>query len=56
MKIEIFRDSKKEHRLRFVSGNGNKLVVSEGYKRRAGAMNAFKAIRKAFESKTWQWK
>jgi len=56
MKIEIFRNKKGEHQVRFIARNGKNLIVSEGYKRRAGALRCIRAIRKAIEQQTWDWK
>jgi uncharacterized protein YegP (UPF0339 family) len=56
MKIEIFRNKKGEHQVRLIARNGRKLMVSEGYKRRAGALRVVHVIRKAFEAESWDWK
>jgi uncharacterized protein YegP (UPF0339 family) len=56
MKVEIFKDDKREFRLRFTANNGNKLMVSEGYKRRAGALGAYRSVLNAFKKDKLTWK
>ena len=45
-KFEIYKDKKGETRFRLKSGNGQTILASEGYKRKASAMNGVESVRK----------
>ena len=48
-KVQYYKDRKKEWRWRFIAPNGRILACSsEGYTRRAKAINCFHSISKAF--------
>ncbi|MCV6593013.1 MAG: YegP family protein [Silicimonas sp.] len=57
-KFEVFKDKKGETRFRLKAGNGQIILASEGYKRRASCMNGIESVRKnsqvdaRFERKT----
>lgn len=49
-KFEIFKDKRGETRFRLKSGNGQIILASEGYKRKASAMNGVESVRKNAQS------
>jgi uncharacterized protein YegP (UPF0339 family) len=57
-KFELYKDKAGEFRFRLKAGNGEKILASEGYKDRAGAMNGIESVKKnaammeRFEKKT----
>lgn len=53
MIYEIFRDRKNQFRFRLKARNGRIIAQSEGYKRKAGAMNAIDAIRAVGYEGSW---
>ena len=44
--FELYQDKKKEWRFNLIAPNGEKIVHSEGYKTKQGAMNGIKAVRR----------
>ncbi len=57
-KFELYKDAKGEFRFRLKAGNGEKILASEGYKDKAGAINGIESVKKnadllaRFEKKT----
>lgn len=49
-KFEIYKDKKGETRFRLKSGNGQIILASEGYKRKASCMNGVESVRKNSQS------
>jgi uncharacterized protein YegP (UPF0339 family) len=49
-KFEIFKDKKGETRFRLKAGNGQIILASEGYKRRASCTNGIESVRKNSQS------
>ena len=49
-KFEIFKDKRGETRFRLKSGNGQIILASEGYKRKASCMNGVESVRKNSQS------
>ena len=45
-KFEVFKDKKGEARFRLKAGNGQIILASEGYKRKASCMNGIESVRK----------
>ena len=45
-KFEIYKDKAGETRFRLKAGNGQTILASEGYKRKASAMNGVESVRK----------
>lgn len=45
-KFEIYRDRAGEFRFRLKSGNGQVILASEGYRKKASAMNGIESVRK----------
>ena len=45
-KIELYQDKAGEFRFRLKAGNGEPILASEGYKRRASAMNGIASVQK----------
>ncbi|MEO0918615.1 MAG: YegP family protein [Pseudomonadota bacterium] len=45
-KFEVYKDKKGETRFRLKSGNGQIILASEGYKRKASCMNGIESVRK----------
>jgi len=45
-KFELYKDKKGEVRFRLKAGNGETILASEGYKRRASAMNGIASVQK----------
>jgi len=45
-KFEIFKDKRGEFRFRLKAGNGEIILASEGYKRKASCMNGIESVRK----------
>ena len=45
-KFEVFKDKKGETRFRLKAGNGQIILASEGYKRKASALNGIESVRK----------
>jgi len=45
-KFELYKDKGGEFRFRLKAGNGEKILASEGYKRRASAMNGIASVQK----------
>lgn len=45
-KFEIYLDKKKEHRFRLKAGNGEIILVSEGYAAKASCKNGIESVRK----------
>lgn len=46
-KFEIYKDKKKEYRLRLKASNGKIIFTTEGYKRKQSAINAYEVIENA---------
>ncbi|WP_111709432.1 YegP family protein [Lutibacter citreus] len=44
-KFEIFKDKKEEFRFRLKAGNGQIILVSEGYKIKASCLNGIESVR-----------
>ena len=49
-KFEVFKDKRGETRFRLKSGNGQIILASEGYKRKASCMNGIDSVRKNSQS------
>ncbi|MDJ0639302.1 MAG: YegP family protein [Paracoccaceae bacterium] len=49
-KFEVFKDKRGETRFRLKSGNGQIILASEGYKRKASCMNGIESVRKNSQS------
>ena len=49
-KFEIYKDKRGETRFRLKSGNGQVILASEGYKRKASCMNGVESVRKNSQS------
>ncbi len=49
-KFEVFKDKKGETRFRLKAGNGQIILASEGYKRKASCMNGIESVRKNSQS------
>ncbi len=49
-KFELFTDKAGEFRFRLKAGNGQIILASEGYKRKASAMNGIESVRKNSQS------
>ena len=45
-KFEVYADKKGETRFRLKAGNGQVILASEGYKKKASAMNGIESVRK----------
>ena len=45
-KFEVYKDKKGETRFRLKAGNGQIILASEGYKRKASCMNGIESVRK----------
>lgn len=45
-KFELYKDKAGEYRFRLKAGNGEIILVGEGYKRKASALNGIESIRK----------
>ena len=45
-KFEIFKDKRGEFRFRLKAGNGEIILASEGYKRKASCKNGIESVRK----------
>ncbi|HDP88905.1 MAG TPA: DUF1508 domain-containing protein [Thioalkalivibrio sp.] len=45
-RFELYKDKANEYRFRLKSGNGEIILVSEGYKARASAENGIESVRK----------
>lgn len=45
-KFEIYRDAKGEYRFRLKAGNGQNILGSEGYGKKASCMNGVESVRK----------
>lgn len=45
-KFEIFKDKRGETRFRLKAGNGQIILASEGYKRKASCLNGVESVRK----------
>ncbi|QMU58813.1 MAG: DUF1508 domain-containing protein [Boseongicola sp.] len=45
-KFELYTDKKGEFRFRLKAGNGQIILASEGYKRKASALNGIESVRK----------
>jgi uncharacterized protein YegP (UPF0339 family) len=45
-KFEVYTDKKGETRFRLKAGNGQVILASEGYKKKASAMNGIESVRK----------
>ncbi|MDU8944782.1 YegP family protein [Ovoidimarina sediminis] len=45
-KFEVFTDKAGEFRFRLKAGNGQIILASEGYKKKASAMNGIESVRK----------
>ena len=45
-KFEVFKDKAGEFRFRLKAGNGQIILASEGYKKKASAMNGIESVRK----------
>lgn len=45
-KFEVYKDKAGEFRFRLKASNGQIILASEGYKRKAGAMNGIQSIKK----------
>ena len=45
-KFELYKDKAGEFRFRLKAGNGEPILASEGYKRRASAMNGIASVQK----------
>ena len=45
-KFEVFKDKKGETLFRLKAGNGQIILASEGYKRKASALNGIESVRK----------
>jgi hypothetical protein len=45
-KFELYKDKKGEFRFRLKAGNGETILVSEGYKDRSGAQNGIESVKK----------
>jgi uncharacterized protein YegP (UPF0339 family) len=45
-KFELYKDKAGEFRFRLKAGNGETILASEGYKRRASAMNGIASVQK----------
>lgn len=44
-KYEVFKDRKGEFRFRLKAANGEKILASEGYASRSGALNGIKSVK-----------
>jgi len=45
-KFELYKDKAGEYRFRLKAGNGETILVSEGYKQKASATNGIESVRK----------
>lgn len=45
-KFELYKDKAGEYRFRLKAGNGETILVSEGYKQKASAENGIESVRK----------
>lgn len=45
-KFELYKDKRGETRFRLKAGNGQTILASEGYKRKASALNGIASVRK----------
>ena len=49
-KFEVYKDKAGETRFRLKAGNGQTILASEGYKRKASCMNGIESVRKNSQS------
>jgi len=49
-KFEVYKDKKGEVRFRLKAGNGQIILASEGYKRKASCLNGIESVRKNSQS------